>query len=111
MCSSLGENPLFCERLNPQRVEDDSTHFALESEEYICVPVLLKKIYIWHILYQHLLVQQINMLLWMCNGCEEIQEDFNILIFYVHFSVHILGSALEGSCRISVLHQVAESVR
>lgn len=71
--SSLGENSLFCMRLNPQRVEDDSTHFALESKEYICVPVLLKK-NIWHILYQHLLVQQINMLLWMCNGCEEIER-------------------------------------
>lgn len=48
--SSLGENSLFCKRLNPQRVKDDSTHFALESKEYICVPVLLKKIYLAHII-------------------------------------------------------------
>lgn len=42
--SSLGENSLFCRRLNPQRMEDDSTHFALESKEYICVTVLKKKL-------------------------------------------------------------------
>lgn len=47
--SSLGENPLFCKRLNPQRMEDDSTHFALESKEYIYVSVMLKK-YLAHII-------------------------------------------------------------